>query len=297
MESNQVVNLRHGAILDALTAPTEVRELVRVCGDEVVTDSLIIGNEFGRRHGNVLASLESLIEDGTISQLEFKSAEYHDAQGKPRKIIELTEAGALIAMPFIGGRKSRDGQKTLVRAFFAMRERLRALQAEKVATPGPVASPNKLTGELAVAECMARLTNVSESGKLAMIHAICAKNAVDTHFLPTQAVDGPPGAVSSFEAECATELLKRRGKGASTQSFNKRAKLAGYLRETSRPTTDLMHHSDGRKRYLIITPKGEAFGKNMVDFQSPRQTQPRWYTERFDAFCKLLWAETKDLTD
>ena len=39
-------------------------------------------------------------------------------------MIELTERGALIAMPFIGGRHSRVGQVRLVDAFLVMRERL-----------------------------------------------------------------------------------------------------------------------------------------------------------------------------
>lgn len=277
--------------------------LCRVSNDgKIVTDSLIIGGEFERAHKNVLASLDALIEGGTINGLDFKPVEYRDGKGEFRRAIELTERGALIAMPFIGGRKSKDGQVRLVNAFLSMREQLCALQAGRIDKSHNATSQSKLTAELAVAECMARLTNVSESGKLAMIHAICAKNSVDTHFLPMTAVDGPTGTVSSLEAECATELLKRRGeargiKGASAISFNKLAKLAGYLREASRPTSDRKNHPDGLKRYLIITSKGEAFGKNVVDIQSPRQTQPRWYTERFDSFCQLLWAETKRLTD
>lgn len=304
-ENSSIVPVRIGAPHN-LAAPmmtTGTRELVRVCDGEVVTDALTIADEFGRRHDNVLASLDSLIAGGTINDLDFKAVEYRDAKGQMRRTIELTERGALISMPFIGGRKSREGQVRLVDAFLEMREQLRLMQPEPIVEPELIAaSPNKLAGELAVAECIGRLTNVSESGKLAMIHAICAKNAVDSHFLPAHVVDGPRGAVSSLEAETATELLKRRGeargiKGASAISFNKRAKLAGYLRETSRPTTDLKNHPDGRKRYLLITLKGEPFGKNVVDIQSPRETQPRWYSDHFDAFCKLLWTETKDLSD
>jgi len=274
-------------VLDGLGA----FERVRVRDGELITDSLVISDAFGRRHDNVMKSLRSLVADGTLRTLDFKETSYLDRWSRPQSCIELTEAGALIAMPFIGGRKSRQGQTILVHAFIAMRAQLRQLQPAPA--PHVRTSTSKLTAELAVAECIARLTHVSESGKLAMIHQICLKNAVDVYFLPTHAVDGPPGTVSSQEAETATELLRRRGKGASATSFNQRAKLAGYLRETSRPTNDRKKHPDGRKRYLIITSKGEAFGKNVVDIQSPRQTQPRWYSERFDVFCKLLWSETK----
>jgi hypothetical protein len=317
MEPNQVSNVHIGAaheLMAPMMGSTEIAALV------------------DKRHGNVL-------RDGKIMLIKMYGAEYLSRLALPRigRAEYLRDhADELMGAIFADESKwshllgaafslTRDARGYIAEMHFDRNHslnlvagydpllRMRIIQRleelEKVTVtrsllaPEPVAVlPNKLAGELAVAECMARLTNVSESGKLAMIHAICSKNAVDTHFLPTHAVDGPPGSVSSLEAETATDLLKRRGeakgvKGASAQSFNKRAKLAGYLRETSRPTSDLANHPDGRKRYLIVTSKGEAFGKNVVDIQSPRQTQPRWYSERFDAFCKLLWAETKDLTD
>ncbi|MCY0858082.1 Rha family transcriptional regulator [Cupriavidus sp. D39] len=98
--------------------------LVQLRGGVPVTDSLSIAREFGVRHDNVLRSLDSLISDGTISHLSFELAEYLDEQGKPRRAIQLTERGALIAMPFIGGRNSRSGQVRLVDAFLALRQQL-----------------------------------------------------------------------------------------------------------------------------------------------------------------------------
>lgn len=85
-----------------------------------VTDSLAISREFLRRHDNVLQSLDDLITDGTIGLLEFKETSYNDSQGKKQRMIELTEFGALVAMPFVGGRNSRAGQVRLVNAFMAM---------------------------------------------------------------------------------------------------------------------------------------------------------------------------------
>lgn len=93
------------------------------CG-KPVTNSLAISREFGRRHDNVLQSLDGLIEDGTINRLEFKAVKFTDAKGEQRRMIELTERGALIAMPFIGGKQSRIGQVRLVDAFLAMRDDL-----------------------------------------------------------------------------------------------------------------------------------------------------------------------------
>ncbi|WMW78992.1 Rha family transcriptional regulator [Undibacterium cyanobacteriorum] len=103
--------------------PNFSSHLVHLSNGEPVTDSLVIAREFQRRHDNVIQSIKNLIGDGTINRLDFKVVKYCDAKGEDRKKIELTERGALTAMPFIGGRKSRQGQKILVASFLALREK------------------------------------------------------------------------------------------------------------------------------------------------------------------------------
>jgi Rha family phage regulatory protein len=113
---------------DTLTTPTPGSAdiaLVHIRGGELFTNSLAIAREFGRRHDNVLQTLDSLIADGTINHLDFKVVEYIDAKGEKRRMIELDERGGLVVMPFVGGRNARKGQARLVDAFLHMRERLR----------------------------------------------------------------------------------------------------------------------------------------------------------------------------
>lgn len=110
-----------GAVAAENTRPNFNTLVVHLSNGEPVTDSLAISEEFGRRHDNVIQSLENLIKDGTINRLDFKVVKYSDAKGEQRKKIELSERGALIAMPFIGGKKSRQGQVILVNSFLAMR--------------------------------------------------------------------------------------------------------------------------------------------------------------------------------
>jgi Rha family phage regulatory protein len=131
MVQNQIATIGNA---HDLVKPMMVASLCRVSDQgEIVTDSLVIAEEFGRAHKNVLASLDSLIEDNVINGLDFKPVEYRDGKGEFRRAIELTERGALIAMPFIGGRKSKEGQVRLVNAFISMRERAHALEHEKAA--------------------------------------------------------------------------------------------------------------------------------------------------------------------
>lgn len=89
-----------------------------------VTYSLTIAREFGQQHSNVVESLCRLIEDGTISHREFKKLDFMDKNGMKLRMIELTERGTLIAMPFIGGKTQRQGQVRLVDAFLAMHDDL-----------------------------------------------------------------------------------------------------------------------------------------------------------------------------
>lgn len=102
--------------------PAIPTDLVHLHRGQAFTDSLVIAREFKRKHGNVLRSLDSLIADGTIGPLDFEPTPYLDVQGKKQRVIMLTEAGALIAMPFIGGRHAHVGQARLVRAFIMLRE-------------------------------------------------------------------------------------------------------------------------------------------------------------------------------
>jgi len=108
----------------SITTPPASGALVHLHKGQPVTDSLAIAREFGRSHKHVLRSLDSLIADGTINRPNFEPVKYTDEKGEQRRMIELTERGALIAMPFIGGKKSRAGQVRLVDEFMAMRDEL-----------------------------------------------------------------------------------------------------------------------------------------------------------------------------
>ncbi|WP_244146587.1 phage regulatory protein/antirepressor Ant [Paraburkholderia sp. BCC1876] len=134
MVSNQIAEVRAGhGYLDVATKVV-TSELCRVSEHgEIVTDSLVIAEEFGRAHKNVLASLDGLIERGRLGGLDFKLTSYTDNSNRQKRMIELSERGAMIAMPFIGGTKSEEGQVRLVSAFISMRERVHALEHAKAA--------------------------------------------------------------------------------------------------------------------------------------------------------------------
>lgn len=106
-------------------------KLIQVSNGESFTTSLVIAEEFGRPHKNVLRAIDGLVADCTLNRLDFEPADFIDKNGDARRMIRLTERAALIAMPFIGGKKSREGQKRLVDAFMAMRRLLKQQDAHK----------------------------------------------------------------------------------------------------------------------------------------------------------------------
>ncbi|MGN6580175.1 MAG: phage antirepressor KilAC domain-containing protein [Bordetella sp.] len=117
---------------------------------EPCTTSLQIARAFKRRHDNVLRSISSLLRDGTIGHLESEETEYQDAQGKAHPMYVLTETGALIAMPFIGGRHAREGQRRLVNEFQGMRRQLASIRSgEGVYVPQSLPDALRLAADLA----------------------------------------------------------------------------------------------------------------------------------------------------
>ncbi|WP_340619326.1 Rha family transcriptional regulator [Xenorhabdus siamensis] len=100
-----------------------MRLLVKKSNGQPVVTTDVIANEFGRDHKNVLQSVRGLIESSHLGELDFKPSSYISKQNKELPCYELTERGFLIAMPFIGGEKARDGQVRLVDSFIKFREK------------------------------------------------------------------------------------------------------------------------------------------------------------------------------
>lgn len=86
--------------------------LVEVHGQKLTTTSLVIAEQFGRKHSHVLKSLDKL-----VGRYGFVLSSYVTLQNKVERMYILDERQFLIVMPFIGGKKSIDGQERLVDEF------------------------------------------------------------------------------------------------------------------------------------------------------------------------------------
>ena len=84
-----------------------------------MVSSLNIAAVFDREHSHVMTSITNIGE--IISHDDIVASTYTDTRGKSQPLILLNERAALIAMPFIGGEKSKEGQVALVDAYLAYR--------------------------------------------------------------------------------------------------------------------------------------------------------------------------------
>lgn len=133
-------------------------KLVEVHGQKLTTNSLIIAELFGRNHKDVLRSLDKL-----VSRLNLAPRDYIDNRNKRQRMYVLDERQFLIAMPFVGGEKSVEGQTVLVDEFL----RLKSLLTE----PGRKA-------ELSVK----RDTALEMTDMLKFIRETDGKKTVDNHY-------------------------------------------------------------------------------------------------------------------
>lgn len=111
-----------------------MKKLIKLVNGVPVVSTEVIATEFGRRHDNVMQNIRSLISSGHLGALDFKDSSYISKQNKEIACYELTERGFLIAMPFIGGEKAKDGQVVLVDSFIEFREKAKreaAIKAER----------------------------------------------------------------------------------------------------------------------------------------------------------------------
>ncbi|WP_445157634.1 BRO-N domain-containing protein [Halomonas sp. E14] len=141
----------------------------------------------------------------------------------------------------------------------------------------PAARPDqaRLTGELALLECFCTLNNPAPSSRVVLLEKIGSAHGLNTAWLPGYVEDGPEAGQGSLDTDSATALLAEFGVRITAAVFNQRLAAMGILERRNRKARS------GTKAYWCVTDKGQAYGKNITAPQSPRETQPHWYRDRF----------------
>lgn len=98
-----------------------IANIIEIRHNKPMVSSLKIAELFERRHADVLRTIRKELADELAGRkLAFGS--YLDKQNQQRPLCYLNEEQALFVMPFIGGRKSREGQRALVKAYLYYRD-------------------------------------------------------------------------------------------------------------------------------------------------------------------------------
>lgn len=110
--------------------------IVTIQGDHPTTNTLIIAEQFGKSHKNILQSLRALMADckEDFNRLNFQPVDYYDSKGEKRPMYEITRDGfMLLSMGFTGSNATR-----LKIAFIEEFSRMEAALYQPTQRPGQV---------------------------------------------------------------------------------------------------------------------------------------------------------------
>lgn len=244
-------------------------------GDENVARTMSsreIAELTGKRHPDVKRDIVSMLSDLKADARSFAHI-YLDSRRR-----EQTE--------YLLDREHTDCLLTGYSAMLRMRviRRWKELEAQ-VVSPLKKINGAKVNGEIAIFECYTRLLKPSPSSQMLMLSKIAANNGLESTFLPGYAIDAAPDATGggSMPTKAVTALIKDHGLPATAAAFNRALAAAGFLKN--------MQRKNSRQEmvdFWSITEKGLRYGKNLTSPQSPRETQPHWYVDRFLELADLI---------
>jgi len=225
-----------------------------------------IASVTGKRHANVKRDIAAMLKELKLDVLSFECI-YLDGQNREQVEYML----------------DRDHTDCLLTGYSApMRmkviRRWRELEKQQGAREQVVLNGTKVVGELAIMECFTRLLKPAPSSQILMLATIAANNGLESSFLPGYAIDAAPDSTggSSMPTKSATALLKDNGIRYAPAAFNRALEVRGFLKQLQRKNS-----KQEMVDFWCVTEKGMAYGKNLTNPQSPRETQPHWYVDRF----------------
>ena len=232
-----------------------------------------IASVTGKRHDNVLRDIAAMLKELKVDLLRFEDI-YLDGRNREQ-------------LQYLLDREHTDCLLTGYSAQMRMKviRRWHELEGQSAARQAVIANGTKVVGELAILECFTRLLKPAPSSQVMMLNQIAKNNGLESSFLPGYAIDADPESLngSSMATKSATALLKDNDIRTSPAAFNRALEAAGILKVMQRKNS-----KQEMVPFWSITEKGLRFGKNITSPQSPRETQPHWYVDRFLELASLV---------
>lgn len=208
----------------------------------------------GKRHDHVIRDIRKMLSDLELDAPKFGSVE-KDAKGEERPVFNLNKE---LTLTLVSGYN--------VKLRNAIIKRWQELEDKDLKSDIPAVVTDL---QVQIAEMAMRTLNLSESGKIGVIHRLCQSNGVDSSFLPnySESEDNRP-------AKAIKRILDDNDVGISAIAANKLLIAEGLLEEKERPST-----GDKVKKFKSVTDKGLEFGKNVPNPKNERETTPLWYVD------------------
>ena len=94
-----------------------------------------------------------------------------------------------------------------------------------------------------------------------------------------------------MKTDSMTKLLKKNNSKISTVKANRILLALDILEDKERPSSK---YPDKIKKYKALTENGLAYGVNKENPNSPEQTTPHYYVEKFDELLTLIKKEVTE---
>lgn len=103
-------------------------ELVSIENEVPRTTSLAVAKRFGKRHNNVLRSIENIDCSSEFSQLNFEQRNFVDERGKVRQMISMTKDGFMFLVMGFTGKQAAELKEAYINEFNRMSDALNQRQ-------------------------------------------------------------------------------------------------------------------------------------------------------------------------
>lgn len=151
--------------------------LVQARGQDLFIDTNVMAELFDRPHQNLMRDIDKLVQDGVMDRLNFEPISYPDSYGRPQPGYRLSERDAMVLMPFLGGKRSAQGQAKLVDEFMRMRSELRRTASRKFDPILQLALKSKSVTATLMTDCLvdarAALGKVTKPHHFSNEHSLC----------------------------------------------------------------------------------------------------------------------------
>jgi prophage antirepressor-like protein len=193
-----------------------------------------------------------------------------DSLGRPQQAIVVAEPAAT----YLLARSNTERGRALNR--FIHVEVLPQIRKTGEYLRQPVGQQEPPIGNaLLIAESLQRMLRMSETSVVKMMQGICEIGNTPTIFLPSYVEETLTRSIS--------DLLKQNEAGYSAVKANRLLIDLGLLEELERPSS-----KGGMKRFKSLTEAGLRFGRNDTSPENPRETQPRFFVDKFPELFAML---------